>query len=81
MVVEQHFGVVDGVFGAHKDEGHAAFLARHGGHGFVIAFNFDSDHSRLVNNLLDESTVLTNDFTYKASWYLESSLWNVNSAV
>lgn len=45
MVVEQHFGVVDGVFGAHKDEGHAAFFARHGGLRLIVALNFDSDHS------------------------------------
>ena len=75
MVIEQHFGVVDCVLRAHKNEGHAAFFTRHRGLWLVVAFYFDSDHSRLVNNLLDESTVLTNDFTYKASGHLEEQFY------
>ena len=61
----------------YKDEGHAALFPRHRGLGLVVPLNLDSDHARLVNNLLDESTVFTNDFTNKASWNLKYELEHV----
>ena len=58
----------------YEDEGHAALLPGHGGLGLVVPLDLDSDHARLVNNLLDESSVFTNDFTNKASWNLKFEL-------
>lgn len=45
MVVQEHFGVADGVFGAYEDEWNGALLAGHRGLGFIVAFDFDSDHT------------------------------------
>ena len=61
----------------YEDEGHAALLPGHGGLGLVVPLDLDSDHARLVNNLLDESSVFTNDFTNKASWNLKYELDDV----
>ena len=58
----------------YEDEGHAALFPGHRGLGLVVPLDLDSDHARLVNNLLDESSVFTNDFTNKASWNLKYEL-------
>ena len=60
--------------GSHKYEWHVALDPGHGGGGLVVPLDLDSDHARLVNNLLDESSVFTNDFTNKASWNLKYEL-------
>ena len=58
----------------YEDEGHAALFPGHRGLGLVVPLDLDSDHARLVNNFLDESSVFTNDFTNKASWNLKYEL-------
>ena len=62
----------------YEDEGHATLLLGHGelglGVGLHVPLGLDSDHARLVDNLLDESSVFTNDFTNKASRNLKYKL-------
>ena len=67
VVVQEHFSVVNGVFGTHENEGDVTLLPGDGGFRFVVAFDLDTDHTGLVNNLLNESTVLTNDFAHITS--------------
>ena len=74
MVVEKEFGVVDGILGAHEDKRHTPLFPGHGGLGLVVALNFHADHTGLVNNFLDESTVLAYYFAHKISRYLRSSI-------
>ena len=45
MVVEEHFGIADGIFGADKDERNATFFAWHGRFRLIVTFDFDSDHT------------------------------------
>ena len=45
MVVQKHFSIADGVFGADENEWNAAFFTRNRRFGFVISFDFDSDHT------------------------------------
>ena len=43
MVVEEHLGVVDGVFGANEDEGDIALLPGDGGLRLIVTLDLDSD--------------------------------------
>jgi len=70
MVVEQHFGVVNSVLGAHENEGNTSLLPRHRRLGLVITLDFYSDNAAFVHDLLNESTVLANDFPDETSGYL-----------
>ena len=70
MVLEEHLGVLDGVLGADEDEGDGALLPRHGRLGLVVPFDLDSDHSRLVDDLLDEATVLADRLSDEVARHL-----------
>ena len=62
MVLEQHLGIGDGVLRAHEDERHRPLLPRHRGRRLVVALDLDPDDPALVDDFLDEATVLADDF-------------------
>ena len=45
VVVEEHLGVVDGILGAHEDEGDVALLPRDRGLGLIVPLDLDPDHA------------------------------------
>ena len=63
MVLQEHVGVLDGVLGSHEDEWHVALNPGHGWGRFIVSFNLDSDNTALVNDLLDEPTILSYHFS------------------
>jgi len=67
MILEQHFSVRNGVLRADEDERHRTLFPRYRRGRFVIALDLDSDDAALVDDLLDEATVLTNHLPHKGT--------------
>jgi len=62
VVLEQHLGVGDRVLCADEDERDGALLARDGRRRLVVALDLDPHDPTLVDDFLDEATVLADDF-------------------
>lgn len=71
MVFEKNLGVADALHGADEHERNLTFLAWLDWFGFIIALDLNSYNPRLVDNLLNYSTILSNHLSNKVPWHID----------
>jgi len=70
VILQKDFGIGNRVHSTDKDERNLSVFARVGRVRFIVPFNFHTNNVALVDNLLDNSTVLSDDFADQTARHL-----------